>query len=305
MKAVIDTDIFLSGLLHVEGGAVKIMRAFRDGKFDLLITPEVFDEYVRVLHLFDDAVPYSQSEALLELVFEKALKVRAATITPGGLDPDNAKFFAAALAGGTAHLVTKNKKHFPRKHPSLKIVTAKNFLKELEKKYNNRKQEEFMAESLLEGKKILIVDDEPDVLETLEELLPMCEVVKAVTNAEARQHLEEEKFDLVVLDIMGVDGYNLLPIANRKNIPAVMLTANALSVQDTVKSFKLGAAYYVPKEKMGEITTYLEDVLEEQRKGKNLMSRWLDRLESYYDKRFGVDWKKGDPEFWEKFPYWY
>jgi len=35
------------------------------------------------------------------------------------------------------------------------------------------------------------------------------------------------------------------------------------------------------------------------------MRRWLDRLESYYDKRFGAEWKKDDPEFWDKFPYWY
>jgi DNA-binding response OmpR family regulator len=162
-----------------------------------------------------------------------------------------------------------------------------------------------MEENLLAGKKILIVDDEPDVLDTLEELLPMCQVVKAGTNAEARKHLAEEVFDLIILDIMGVDGFNLLPLANRKNVPAVMLTANALSVQDTIKSFKLGAAYYVPKEKMGEITTYLQDILKAQRQGKSLMRRWLERLESYYDNRFGADWKKDDPEFWGKFPYWY
>jgi DNA-binding NtrC family response regulator len=162
-----------------------------------------------------------------------------------------------------------------------------------------------MGESLLEGKKILLVDDEPDVLDTLEELLPMCQVVKAETNEEARKHLKEETFDLVVLEIKGVDGYNLLPLANQKGIPAVMLTANALSVEDTVKSFKLGAAFYVPKEQMDRITTYLEDILEAQRRGKTLLGRWMDRLESYYDKRFGADWKKDDPEFWGKFPYWY
>jgi len=162
-----------------------------------------------------------------------------------------------------------------------------------------------MGENLLEGKKILIVDDEPDVLDTLEELLPLCQVVKAGTNAEARKHLEEEEYDLVILDIMGVDGYTLLPLANRKKVLAVMLTANALSVQDTVQSFKLGAAYYVPKEKMGEITTYLQDILEAQQKGKSLLRRWMERMESYYDKRFGAEWKKDDPEFWDKFPYWY
>jgi CheY-like chemotaxis protein len=133
----------------------------------------------------------------------------------------------------------------------------------------------------------------------------MCRMVKATSNAEAKELLNKEKFDLVILDIMGVDGYNLLSLANQKNIPAVMLTANALSIQDTIKSFKLGAAYYVPKEKMDDIATYLEDILEAQARGKSLMGRWMDRLEAYYDKRFGRDWKKDDPEFWDKFPYWY
>ena len=41
--------------------------------------------------------------------------------------------------------------------------------------------------SLLDGKKILIVDDEPDVLEVLEELLSMCEVVKASTFEECQR----------------------------------------------------------------------------------------------------------------------
>ena len=41
--------------------------------------------------------------------------------------------------------------------------------------------------SLLEGKKILIVDDEPDVLDVLEEMLDMCEVVKASSFEEAKK----------------------------------------------------------------------------------------------------------------------
>jgi len=42
-------------------------------------------------------------------------------------------------------------------------------------------------EDLLKGKRVLAVDDEPDVLETLEELLPMCDLVKATTADEAIQ----------------------------------------------------------------------------------------------------------------------
>lgn len=156
----------------------------------------------------------------------------------------------------------------------------------------------------LEGKKILIVDDEADVLETLSELLSMCDVVTAQTYEEAKKKLETEYFDIAILDIMGVNGYKLLEIAKEKKIIGVMLTANALSVEDTVKSFKEGAASYVPKEKMEDIETFLTDILEAQQKGKSFMWRWLERLDSYYEKKFGSDWKKDNKEFWEKFGYW-
>jgi uncharacterized protein len=133
MRAVIDTNIFLAGLLNAEGGAAKIIRSFRDGEFDLVVTSEVFDEYVRVLHLFDNAIPASQSEELLELVFEKAFKVRPVAVGEVCKDPDDEKFVSAALAGQAAYLVTKNKKHFPQDPPSLKIVIVREFLRALER----------------------------------------------------------------------------------------------------------------------------------------------------------------------------
>ena len=70
--------------------------------------------------------------------------------------------------------------------------------------------------NLLKGKKILIVDDEPDILAVLEDLLDMCELVKASSFEEAQALLESHNFDIAVLDIMGVDGYGLLEIATRK-----------------------------------------------------------------------------------------
>jgi DNA-binding response OmpR family regulator len=148
-----------------------------------------------------------------------------------------------------------------------------------------------MTSELLDYKRILVVDDEPDILDTIEELLHMCDVVKASTFDEAREILEREYFDIVILDIMGVDGYKLLEIANRRGITAVMLTAHALSPEDTEKSFKEGAASYVPKEKVPEITTYLSDVLEAKEQGKNTWSRWMDRFGAFYDRKFGPRWK--------------
>jgi DNA-binding NtrC family response regulator len=156
-------------------------------------------------------------------------------------------------------------------------------------------------DDLLEGKRVLIVDDEPDVLETLQALLSMCRISKASGFEEARKLLEQEDFDIAILDIMGVDGYGLLDLANRRKILAVMLTAHALSPEETVKSYKSGAAYYVPKDKMGDIILFLHDVLEAKKTGKSTWGRWLGRFNVYYEKIFGPDWKDHDREFWKKF----
>ena len=157
-----------------------------------------------------------------------------------------------------------------------------------------------MKKNWLKFKRLLIVDDEPDILETLEELLPMCDVVKASSFEEAKDLLEVQHFDIAVLDIMGVNGYKLLEIANKRKVMAVMLTAHALSPEETLKSYKEGAAHYVPKEKMSEITTYLNDILEAKEQGKKLWSRWFDRFALYYDERFGPDWKDTDKDVWKR-----
>lgn len=154
----------------------------------------------------------------------------------------------------------------------------------------------------LNGKKILIVDDESDILDILEELLEMCDVARASTFQEAKQLMESQAFDIAILDIMGVDGYGLLEIANRKNITAVMLTAHAFTPGNLVRSIKEGADSYLPKEEISNIATFLEDVLEAKEKGKNPWGPWQERLPtSYFERRWGAAWQDTDKDFWDKF----
>lgn len=157
--------------------------------------------------------------------------------------------------------------------------------------------------SLLDGKKVLLVDDEPDVLDTLEDLLSMCEVVKASNFKAAKDYLETRYFDMAILDIMGVEGYALLDIATRRNVTAVMLTAHALSPENIVKSYKEGAASYLPKEEMVNIASFLDDILEAKELGKNPWTKWYGKMASFFEKKFGPGWQKDEKEFWEKFPF--
>jgi CheY-like chemotaxis protein len=147
-------------------------------------------------------------------------------------------------------------------------------------------------QNLLAGKRILIVDDEPDVLETLADLLVECKVTRATNFEQAKNLLENQYFDMAILDIMGVDGYQLLKICTDKRVIAVMLTAYAMTPDDIKKSYEIGAASFVPKEKMTDIATYLGDIYEAREKGKNVWWRWFDRLADYCEKKFGPDWQK-------------
>jgi len=156
--------------------------------------------------------------------------------------------------------------------------------------------------SLLDGKRVLVVDDEPDILEVLEELLEMCDVVTASTFEKAKELLESLDLDIAILDIMGVDGYGLLDIANKRDIPAVMLTAHAFTADNLVRTIREGAYSYIPKEELSNITVYLIDALRARQKGENPWSAWQDRLpSSYFERRWGSAWKDVDKKFWNQF----
>ena len=157
------------------------------------------------------------------------------------------------------------------------------------------------AEKIIAGKKILIVDDEKDVLDGLIDLLEVCKIDTALSFEEGKRLLEENDYDLAVLDIMGVKGFDLLKIANEMNVPALMLTAHGLSEENLKKSATDGAAYYAPKDEMKNIAVFVADVIEAIEKKKSSWIRWFDRLGSFYDRKFGgTDWREKEKKFWEE-----
>ena len=153
------------------------------------------------------------------------------------------------------------------------------------------------SESPLKDKVILVVDDEPDVLETVGEELDMALLHKAGDYDTALQYLLSYTYDVVILDIMGVNGFELLKNAVSRGFPAVMLTAHAVTTDALKKSIKLGAISFLPKEKMSELKEFLEDVV--MNGGKSIWIKLFDRFGAYFNKRFGPDWKEKDKFFRE------
>ncbi len=154
------------------------------------------------------------------------------------------------------------------------------------------------AEKIIKGKRVLIVDDEKDVIETLVELLGICKLDRAFSFEDGKQQLQSNDYDVVILDIMGVRGFDLLEIAKARKIPALMLTAHALTEESLNRSAKEGAAYFAPKDQIENIAIFLADVIESIQKNKNPWIKLLERLGGFYDNRFlGTEWRQKELEY--------
>ncbi len=145
---------------------------------------------------------------------------------------------------------------------------------------------------ILKNKRILAVDDESDVLEVIQEELHECGCI--VTTAQdyttAKDLISDGDYDLVILDIMGVNGFALLEACTKEKIPASMLTAHAVNVESLNLAIKLGAVSFLPKEELGRLPELLEEIFQALAEGKSHWQRLFQRLGPYFKEKLGVVW---------------
>lgn len=113
--------------------------------------------------------------------------------------------------------------------------------------------------------KILIVEDEFPISNLIRINLADegYDCVCAADGKEAADYIEQESYDLVLLDIMlpGIDGYELLEYIKHTDTPVIFVTAKG-SVNDCIKGLKLGADDYIVKPfQIGELLARVEAVL--------------------------------------------
>jgi DNA-binding NtrC family response regulator len=104
----------------------------------------------------------------------------------------------------------------------------------------------------MEQLRILIVDDEEDLVATMAERLALREIQAqaATSGLEALQCMKEREFDALVLDVKmpGIDGLQLMAEIRRKHpdLPVILLTGHG-SAADAEKGIRLGAFDYLMK----------------------------------------------------------
>ena len=129
----------------------------------------------------------------------------------------------------------------------------------------------FKSKKEISQMKILIVDDEPDLVSTVEYRLKFadCEVVTAANGQEGLERARAEKPDLILLDtnMPVMNGHEMLERlradAELKHIPVLMLTARC-EPQDIAAASAHGVTDYVTKpfdfaELMAKIQAALKD----------------------------------------------
>lgn len=109
MKAVIDTNVFVSGIFW-KGPPHEILKAWRKGKFQMVLSAEILTEYRRVLHALNADRLLVDVDELLEIVVSKSVIVQPAKFkSPVCRDADDDKFLEAAKSGKVKYLVSGDK----------------------------------------------------------------------------------------------------------------------------------------------------------------------------------------------------
>lgn len=104
------------------------------------------------------------------------------------------------------------------------------------------------------SKKILIVDDEKDIVETIKFMLETegFECITAYDGEEALSKAKEENPDLIILDVMmpKINGYKICRLLKfddkYKDIPVIMVTARS-QMEDKAIGKETGANEYITK----------------------------------------------------------
>jgi putative PIN family toxin of toxin-antitoxin system len=120
MKVVIDTNVIISGVFF-SGPPFQILKSWKDGLINLVVSPEILEEYKKVGAILANDHPGINFEPFLAFLIQNAIFVSAPALSDGVCDdPDDDKFFACALAGG-CDLIVSGDKHLLAKSGYRKV----------------------------------------------------------------------------------------------------------------------------------------------------------------------------------------
>lgn len=129
MRIILDTNVLISGVFFA-GPPYEILKAWRDGKMSLVISPEILEEYHRVGKALEKKFPSADITPMLGLLAVKA-EMRRVPELPERIceDPDDDKFIACAMATKTGIIISGDKQLLAVSgYSDIKVITPRAFL---------------------------------------------------------------------------------------------------------------------------------------------------------------------------------
>lgn len=138
IKAVLDTNVLVSGLISPKGAPARLVNAWRERKFEVVISAAILEELAEVLKRDKIRRHYERVDKDLSSKYVAGFR-RFATLVPGKVevkgvcpDPDDDKF-AAAVEAGADYVVSGNEHLLGlREYQGVKMLKPAEFLGRLE-----------------------------------------------------------------------------------------------------------------------------------------------------------------------------
>ncbi len=134
IRAVLDANVFVSAVIITAGNPARILDAWRAGRVDLVVSPDILNELERVLHYPRIAKRHRLSAERIRGFIEDL--ARLAILTPGKIrlavikeDPSDNRYLECALEG-EADCIVSGDQHLLEvgEYRGIRILTPKEFL---------------------------------------------------------------------------------------------------------------------------------------------------------------------------------
>lgn len=129
MKIVLDTNVLISGVFFT-GPPYEILKAWRDGRIQILISEEIIEEYRRVGELLSKQFSDIEFGPILQLLTINAEFVQPRKLTAQVCeDPDDDKFLECAISG-KSNLIVSGDNHLLKVsgHKGIEVIRPRNFV---------------------------------------------------------------------------------------------------------------------------------------------------------------------------------
>jgi putative PIN family toxin of toxin-antitoxin system len=129
VKVVLDTNVFSSGVFFT-GPPYQILKAWRDSRIQIVVSPPIFEEYQRVGETLASQFPEVDLQPIFDLLTLHAEVVPSDTLPePVCRDPDDDKFLACALTSGVRYIISGDKHLLKASgYKGLEVVSPRRFV---------------------------------------------------------------------------------------------------------------------------------------------------------------------------------